>query len=123
MVDEATDERPGERPGPEARADPILRSKYLDYCSARICEVFLSLSDERIYELMEEAAREAGLTPGSLGFRAMVGLVTRKLKTSIPLPDFETWAGEYEEHPERYDPLLMGLWEEPAPEGREEEDG
>lgn len=111
MVDGPTDERP-----PSGRAggvaDATLRAKYLDYCSARICEVFLSLSDERIYQLMEEAALDAGLTPGSLGFRSMVGLVTRKLQKSVPLPDFEAWARDYREHPERYDPVLMGLWEE-----------
>ena len=95
--------------------DPVLQAKYLDYCSARISEVFLSLSDEHTYELMEEAAREADLSVGSLSFQAMMRLVTRKLQQSVPLPDMETWVQEYRRAPERYDPYLLGLWETGAP--------
>ena len=94
-----------------AEVDPILRAKYLDYCSARISEVFLSLTDEHTYRLMEEAAREADLSAGALGFQAMMQLVTRKLQKSVPLPDLETWIEEYTRAPERYDPYLLGLWE------------
>ena len=49
-----------------------LRARYLDYCAARISEVFLSLSDERTYQLMEAAAREADIEIGSLGFSEMM---------------------------------------------------
>lgn len=103
--------------------DPVLRAKYLDYCSARISEVFLSLSDEHAYELMEEAAREADLSVGSLGFQAMMQLVTRKLQRSVPLPDLETWILEYEKAPERYDPYLLGLWETEGSGSAAGEDG
>ncbi|MEE9207378.1 MAG: hypothetical protein V3U67_03210 [Gemmatimonadota bacterium] len=99
----------------DGRIDPVLRAKYLDYCSARISEVFLSLTDERIYELMEQAATEAELAVGSLGFQEMMKLVTRKLHESIPLPDLETWAVEYEAEPEKYDPFLLGLWKSAEP--------
>lgn len=92
--------------------DPVLRAKYLDYCSARISEIFLSLSDNRIYELVEEAAREAGRDPGKLGSREMVQLVTRKLHRSVPLPDLDDWVAEYREDPERFEPFLLGFWEE-----------
>jgi hypothetical protein len=94
-----------------ANVDPVLRAKYLDYCSARISEVFLTLTDEHTYQLMEEAAREANLPAGALSFQAMMQLVTRKLRTSVPLPDLETWVEEYTEDPDRYDPFLLGLWE------------
>ena len=94
-----------------ADADDVLRAKYLDYCSARISEVFLSLTDDHTYQLMEEAALEANLTVGALSFQAMMQLVTRKLRRSVPLPDIETWIEEYIEDPERYDPYLLGLWE------------
>lgn len=102
--------------------DPVLRAKYMDYCSAQISEVFLSLSDERTYEIMEDAAREAGVPLGSLGFQTMMRLVTRKLMVSVPLPDLDAWAADYAEHPERYDPYLLGLWDSeengsPEPEG------
>lgn len=92
--------------------DPVLRAKYIDFCSAHLTEVFLALSDERIYELVEEAAREESLAVGGLGFRAMVRLVTQKLREEIPLPDFPTWSDDYLSHPDRYDPHLLGLWED-----------
>jgi len=50
---------------PRVDVDAVLRAKYLDYCSARISEVFLSLTDEHTYQLMEEAALEADLTVGA----------------------------------------------------------
>ena len=92
--------------------DPVLRAKYVDFCSAHLTEIFLSLSDERIYELVEEAATDADLHVGSLGFTAMVRLVTQKLRRNIPLPDFATWREDYAANPDRYEPYLLGLWEE-----------
>ena len=95
----------------DARVDPVLQAKYLDYCSARISEVFLSLTDEHTYQIMEEAAREANLAVGTLGFQTKMQLVTRRLRRSVPLPDLETWAEDYARNPEQYDPYLLGLWE------------
>lgn len=92
--------------------DPVLRAKYIDFCSAHLTEVFLSLSDDRIYELVEEAAVDAQLSVGSLGFTAMVRLLTHKLRKNIPLPDFTTWSQDYQANPERYDPYLLGLWKD-----------
>ncbi len=63
---------------------------------------------------MEEAAHEADLTVGALSFRAMMQLVTRKLR-SVPLPDTEPWIAEYTEDPGRYDPTSSGLWESRNP--------
>ena len=88
----------------------VLRAKYLDFCSARLAEIFLSLSDERIFVLVEEAAREGRLNVAELSFDQMVKLVTEKLRASVPLPDFEAWATEYRSDPTRYEPYLMGLW-------------
>ena len=109
----------------DARVDPVLQAKYLDYCSARISEVFLSLTDEHTYQIMEEAAREANLAVGTLGFQAMMQLVTRRLRRSVPLPDLETWAEDYARHPEQYDPYLLGLWESEVTDrsGREGDEG
>ena len=114
----------GAERGRREDVSPVLRAKYLDYCSARISEVFLSLSDEHAYDLMEEAAREANLSAGSLGFQTMMRLVTHKLQRSVPLPDLESWARDYEEAPEQYDPYLLGLWQgEGADPGESQEDG
>lgn len=98
--------------GADVTVDPVLQAKYVDFCSAHLTEIFLSLSDERIYELVEEAAADANLHVGSLGFTSMVRLVTQKLRKNIPLPDFATWREDYTANPERYDPHLLGLWEE-----------
>ncbi len=88
-------------------ADTEVRARYLDYCAARISEVFLSLSDERTYQMMEEAALEAGLEIGSLGFPEMMDLVTQRLRQNVPLPKFEDWVREYRESPERFDHLFL----------------
>ncbi|MFQ5745509.1 MAG: hypothetical protein ACE5HV_18305 [Acidobacteriota bacterium] len=92
--------------------DPVLRAKYIDFCSAHLTEVFLSLSDDQIYELAEEAAVDARLSVGSLGFTSMVRLLTHKLRENIPLPDFATWSRDYQADPDRYDPYLLGLWKD-----------
>lgn len=113
-ADERSTDENDQSSSPEDAAGPVLEAKYLDYCSARLSEVFLSLSDERIYELVEEAAREGRLDVARLSFDEMVKLVTEKLQRSVPLPDFETWAREYRENPERYERHLMGLWERSA---------
>lgn len=99
---------------PEGRDDPdeVLRAKYLDYCSARLSEIFLSIEDERVYDLVEDTAARARLDLARMGFGEMVRLVTHRLRHSVPFPDFESWAREYREAPERYDPYLLGLWEE-----------
>ena len=102
--------------GPEDES--VLRAKYLDYCSARLSEVFLSLSEARIYDLVEEAARQGELNVAELAFDEMVRLATEKLRRSVPLPDYETWVREYREDPERYEPYLMGLWREQTEEDR-----
>lgn len=104
-------------------ADPVLEAKYLDYCSARLSEVFVSLSDERIYQLVEEAAREGRLDVTQLSFDEMVKLVTEKLQRSVPLPDYATWVEEYRENPERFEPHLMGLWERESDGDGDDGDG
>lgn len=112
MEDQSAADQKARSPGSGEPVDSVLKAKYLDYCSARLSEVFLSLSPERVYRLVEEAAGEAGLNPADLGFQTMVELVTDKLSASVPLPELEAWADDYRAHPERYDPYLLGFWEE-----------
>lgn len=97
-----------------------MRARYLDYCAARISEVFLSLSDERTYALMEEAARDADIEIGSLGFSDMMDLVTNRLREDIPLPSLEEFAEEYREHPGRFDAMLL---EPPVDDSGDEDEG
>lgn len=112
MVEHSAEERPEAGTPDDEDIDPVLRAKYLDFCSARISEIFLSLSDERIYELAEAAAEEANLDVGTMSFGEMVRLVTERLRADVPLPDLATWAREYSEDPDRYDDLLLGFWED-----------
>lgn len=111
----------GTRRGPAANGadDHVLRDKYLDYCSSQLAEIFLSLTDERIYELVQEAAQDASLSPGALGIDSMVKLVTKKLRESVPLPDLDTWIEDYKANPDHYDHLLLGLWKDSPDEESE----
>jgi hypothetical protein len=112
LGNEPEDRSDVERHAPGAPPADELRAKYLEYCSARLSEVFLSLSDEQTYGILEEAAREAGEDVASLGFQSKMRLVTRRLRDSVPLPTFEVWADEYRRHPERFEPMLFGLWKD-----------
>mgnify|MGYP004386671919 FL=1 len=106
-------ENSGSMPGSDRESElteTVLRAKYADFCSAQLTEVFLSLSDEKIYEMVEEEAEIQELSPGNLGFRKMVQLATNRLRDSVPLPDFKTWQRDYEAAPERYEKYLLGLW-------------
>ena len=112
MRNEQEDRSGTERSPSEVPSDAELRAKYLEFCSARISEVFLSLSDEQTYRILEQAADEAGEDLASLGFQSKMRLVTGRLRESVPLPDFDSWAEEYRAHPERFEPMLFGLWKE-----------
>ena len=91
----------------------VLRAKYRDYCSARVADVLLTLSPDEIYALAESEARKADqVAPAS--YDDAVRFATRRLRDQLALPDFPAWAEEYRSHPERFDPLLIGLWESEA---------
>jgi hypothetical protein len=94
-----------------ADSEEVLRAKYLDYCSARVCDVFMELEEERVFELARAAEERAGAPLGALSFKDLASLLVEQLLGDMALPDFETWADEYREHPEQYDPYLLGLWE------------
>lgn len=98
------------RRGAAADPDEVLWAKYLDYCSARVCEMFMELEEEQVFDLARIAEREAGADAGSSSFREIAALLVEKLLDHLPLPDFETWAESYRESPERYDSHLLGLW-------------
>lgn len=99
------------RTGAGTDSEEVLRAKYIDYCSARVCDVFMELEEERVFELARAAEKKAGVGQGMLNFRDLANLLVEQLLGDLALPDFETWAEDYARHPERYDPYLMGLWE------------
>lgn len=97
-------------PREPAESEEVLRAKYLDYCSARVCDVFLELEEERVFELARRAERKSGAEQGVLNFRDLAALLVEQLVGDMSLPDFESWSKDYRENPEAYDPHLLGLW-------------
>lgn len=104
--------RPGREQTPGDREGPVLRGKYLDYCSARVAEVLLRLSADEMYVLARAAARDAGLDDAeSLSYDRIVRLATERLSRQIALPPYETWLEAYREDPEHFEREFLGLWE------------
>lgn len=93
----------------ERDGDDVLRAKYRDYCSARVADAVLSLDPEEIYALAETEARSAkGVAPAS--YNDAIRYATARIREQLDLPEFDDWAGQYLERPERFDPYLLGLW-------------
>lgn len=109
----------------------VLRSKYHDWCSARVADRFAELSPEEIYQLAHapqevaeatmrgrargeaeaSASRDADVfSLGDEGYSELVRRVTEVLATSIDLPSFEEWLDDYRREPERYDQEMLGFW-------------
>ena len=105
----------------------VLRSKYHDWCSARVADRFVELTPEEIYELAHgggagDGARMRGMPEASASFDAdafsleetsytdLVRRVTEALTTSLALPSFETWSEGYRQDPEKYDREMLGFW-------------
>jgi hypothetical protein len=106
----------------------VLRSKYHDWCSARVADRFVELSPEQIYELAHagggdapegrmrgSAEASASIDAGAFSFEDadytdLVRRVTEVLATSMELPAFEAWAESYRRDPARYDREMLGFW-------------
>ncbi len=102
--------RPRKPQEPGAESEEVLRAKYLDYCSARLCDVFMELEEERVFDLARAAEEKRGVTQGALNFQDLATLLVEQLLGDLALPDFEAWAVDYRSNPEQYDPYLLGLW-------------
>jgi hypothetical protein len=100
----------------------VLRAKYLDWCSARVADHFLSLSPDEIFELSQRAERAdqgVGVRPFSLSdvtdlssYRGVVERVTSVLADQLELPDFDDWLELYRQDPAAVESELLGFWEE-----------
>ncbi len=96
--------------GSSAEPEEVLRAKYLDYCSARVCDVFMDLEEERVFELARAVEQKKGVAHGVLNFRDLASILVEQLFGDLALPDFETWAEEYRRNPQEYEPHMLGLW-------------
>jgi hypothetical protein len=106
----------GSSGGPKP-VDPVLRAKYLDYCSARVAEVLVRLSADEMYVLAQEVAQDSRLEPGDfLSYDEIVRLATWRLSQTIPLPTVHEFGEAYREDPERFEQEMLGLWEGGVPE-------
>jgi hypothetical protein len=104
---QADSEAHGEEP-----ADPVLRAKYLDYCSARVADLLLRLTADEMYVLAQDAARELEGERGEpLSYTEIVRLATDRISKKLALPDFQRWVVEYLADPESFEKELLGLWE------------
>ena len=98
-----------------AAVDPILRAKYLDYCSARVAEALLRLTADDMYVLGQEVAGGSGEGEADvLSFSTIVRLATERLTEGLSLPDFPEWVREYDRNPEKFEQEMIGLWEADA---------
>lgn len=90
--------------------DPVLRAKYLDYCSAQLADLLLYLSPDEIFLVAEKAAREQGRASAG-SYMRMVQTATAWLAKRVSLPPFDEWVEAYRTDPGRFDAQLMGFWE------------
>jgi hypothetical protein len=105
-------ERSSTGSGSGGSGDPVLRAKYLDFCSARVAEALLSLSPDEMFLLAEDAAREAAAPhPDPLNYEDMVRLATERLSRRLDLPSFRAFREAYRKDPVAYDREMLGLWE------------
>ena len=112
MGQKSGDDRLGISEGAQQRAevDPILRAKYLDYCSAQVAEVLLGMSPDEIFVLARDAAQARG-TEEAPSYDAMVQLATARIYRKLELPRFQAWISQYNEDPARFESEILGIWE------------
>lgn len=103
-------------------SDPVLRAKYLDYCSARVADLLLRLTPDEMYVLAQDAARDLeGDAP--LSYTEIVRLATDRISTKLALPDFHRWVMDYRADPDSFEKELLGLWETETPRGTGNDSG
>jgi hypothetical protein len=109
--------------GPTGAVDPVLRAKYLDYCSARLADSLLRLTADEMYVLAQEVARESRVEPGdSFSYEEIVRLATWRISQTIVLPTVNEFEMAYREDPGRFEEEMLGLWERGIRGSKEDED-
>ncbi|HET7275292.1 MAG TPA: hypothetical protein VFI91_08910 [Longimicrobiaceae bacterium] len=90
--------------------EDLLRIRYFDWCSAKVAERFLSLSDEEVWELAQRASGPGTALPtGSASYWEVVRQVAQTLAVEMGIPTFEEWVSAYRTDPARYDRDILGF--------------
>lgn len=101
-------------PHPEAND---LRTRYTDWCSARIAEHLLALTPEEVFLLSERGIPEDATptpdpAPGSFALRSSYSPAERSIRAAhaeLGLPAFDEWVAEYTRDPARFDADILGF--------------
>jgi lambda repressor-like predicted transcriptional regulator len=108
----------------EASAE-ALRTRYYDWCSAKVAAHFLSLSPEDVWHramLAREAPKPVGTADEESGFFAagtsfdLIRLLAHQLADELELPPLEMWAEEYRQDPERFEQEILRVSAETEPD-------
>lgn len=94
-----------------------LRTRYTDWCSARIAEHLLALSPEEVF-LLSERGVPSDATPapdqasGSFSLHSRYSRAERSIQAAhaeLGLPSFEEWVAQYTRDPARFDADILGF--------------
>ncbi len=94
-----------------------LRTRYTDWCSARIAEHLMGLSPEEVFLLSERGTR-SDATPapdeasGSFALHSRYSRAEQSIRAAyeeLGLPTFEDWLAAYEANPARFDADILGF--------------
>ena len=84
--------------------------RYVDWCSAQVARRLLDLSPEEFWERAERQAQTEGSSvPLTQSVVTLARQLAVELYEELGLPPFPRWAEEYQQHPERYDPDILGF--------------
>jgi hypothetical protein len=84
--------------------------RYVDWCSAQVARRLLEMSAEEFWERAERQTRTDGVSrPLSRSVVPLARQLSMELYEELGLPPFTRWVEEYREHPERFDPDILGF--------------
>ena len=95
---------------PPDTARGSLWVRYVDWCSAQVARRLLELSPEEFWERADRLAQsDLGSTPLSRAVVPLARQLAVELYEELGLPPYASWCEEYQRHPERFDPDILGF--------------
>jgi hypothetical protein len=84
--------------------------RYVDWCSAQVARRLLELSPDELWDRADRLAQsEAGAAPLSRAVVPLARQLAVELYEELGLPPYPRWCEEYQRHPERFDPDILGF--------------